>query len=213
MRQRFLTSGLDAFEDHEILEMLLFYAIPRKNTNLIAHQLIDDYGSLSAVLNASADDLMTRHGIGENAAVLLSLLTPVVRRIQVSALGVELSSLKNVGKYLVELFRGVQVECFYQLCFNRKKKMLLCKKLDTGSLSSSRVDIRALLQNALLPGVDSVVISHNHPDGDAMPSPEDYAATERVREALKYIDVDLWDHIIVSGERYASLRRSGYFSM
>ncbi len=211
LRQRFLSCGLDAFEDHEILEMLLFYAIPRKNTNPTAHELINYFGSLYGVFNASADDLMSRDGIGENAAILLKLLPEISRRVRLPSRGTVLPNLKAVGRYLVELFRGEREEIFYQLCFNQQRKLILCRKIGSGDASSSRMDMRELLRNALTPGVDCVVISHNHPSGDITPSSEDYDLTTHVQKALRYANIALWDHIIVSDDRYVSLRGAGFF--
>ena len=131
MRQRFLKGGLDSFADHEALELLLYYAIPRRDTNPIAHALMERYGSLSAVLTAPVEDLKKVEGVGESAAVLLKLAPQLYRKARLSDAEQEtvLSSVERVGAYLLERFAGEKNEVVYQLCLDRKGKLLVCKKL------------------------------------------------------------------------------------
>lgn len=210
MRRRFLENGLNAFADHEVLEMLLFYAIPRRDTNELAHHLLDRYGSLEAVFSAPVEDLMRMDGIGENAAVLLKLVPKVVQKARLSAnKEIILNSTERAGDYLLDLFRGEKNEVIYQLCLDRKGKLLACRKLNEGGADSSELNIRRLVENALLVSASGVILSHNHPSGIALPSPEDYAATDRVQEALKMVGVTLADHIIVADDDYVSMADSG----
>ena len=134
MRQRFMTGGLDAFADHEILELLLYYAIPRRDTNPIAHALMERYGSLPAVLAAPMEDLKRTEGIGESAAVLLHLVPQVCRRARLAQVGEDqvLNSSERAGAYLLECFDGESREVIYQLCLDRKGKLLACKRLGEG---------------------------------------------------------------------------------
>ena len=182
MRQRFLKGGLDSFADHEALELLLYYAIPRRDTNPIAHALMERYGSLSAVLTAPVEDLQRVAGIGESAAVLLKLAPQLYRKARLSDAEQEtvLSSVERVGAYLLERFAGEKNEVVYQLCLDRKGKLLACKKLGEG--------------------------------GVALPSQEDYAATDRAKEALAVVGVALTDHIVVADGDYVSMADSGYIT-
>ena len=211
MRQRFLKSGLDAFADHEALELLLYYAIPRRDTNPIAHALMERYGSLSAVLAAPVEDLKKVEGVGESAAILLKLAPQLYRKAKMSDAEQEtiLSSVERVGAYLLERFAGEKNEVVYQLCLDRKGKLLVCKKLGEGGVTSADLDIRRLVENALLSSASAVILSHNHPSGIALPSREDYATTQWVQEALRTIGVELLDHIIVAENDYVSLADSG----
>ena len=214
MRQRFLKSGLDAFADHEALELLLYYAIPRRDTNPIAHALMERYGSLSAVLAAPVEDLKKVEGVGESAAILLKLAPQLYRKAKMSDAEQEtiLSSVERVGAYLLERFAGEKNEVVYQLCLDRKGKLLVCKKLGEGGVASADLDIRRLMENALLTGASSVVLAHNHPSGVALPSRDDYAATDRAKTALAVVGVALTDHIIVADGDFVSMADSGYIA-
>ena len=214
MRQRFLKSGLDAFADHEALELLLYYAIPRRDTNPIAHALMERYGSLSAVLAAPVEDLKKVEGVGESAAILLKLAPQLYRKAKMSDAEQEtiLSSVERVGAYLLERFAGEKNEVVYQLCLDRKGKLLVCKKLGEGGVASADLDIRRLGENALLTGASSVVLAHNHPSGVALPSRDDYAATDRAKTALAVVGVALTDHIIVADGDFVSMADSGYIA-
>ena len=214
MRQRFMTGGLDAFADHEILELLLYYAIPRRDTNTIAHALMERYGSLPAVLAAPMEDLKRTEGIGESAAVLLHLVPQVCRRARLAQVGEDqvLNSSERAGAYLLECFDGESREVIYQLCLDRKGKLLACKRLGEGSVASADLDVRRLVENAILTGASAVILAHNHPSGVALPSDGDYTATMRVRAALNAIGIELADHIIVADGDFVSMADSGYLS-
>lgn len=214
MRQRFMTGGLDAFADHEILELLLYYAIPRRDTNPIAHALMERYGSLPAVLAAPMEDLKRTEGIGESAAVLLHLVPQVCRRARLAQVGEDqvLNSSERAGAYLLECFDGESREVIYQPCLDRKGKLLACKRLGEGSVASADLDVRRLVENAILTGASAVILAHNHPSGVALPSDGDYTATMRVRAALNAIGIELADHIIVADGDFVSMADSGYLS-
>ena len=211
MRQRFLKGGLEPFADHEALELLLYYAIPRRDTNPIAHALMERYGSLSAVLTAPVEDLKKVEGVGESAAILLKLAPLLYRKAKLSDAEQEtvLSSVERVGAYLLERFAGEKNEMVYQLCLDRKGKLLACKRLGEGGVASADLDIRRLVENALLSSASAVILSHNHPSGIALPSREDYATTQQAQDALRTIGVELLDHIIVAEDDYVSLADSG----
>ena len=214
MRQRFMTGGLDAFADHKILELLLYYAIPRRDTNPIAHALMERYGSLPAVLAAPMEDLKRTEGIGESAAVLLHLVPQVCRRARLAQVGEDqvLNSSERAGAYLLECFDGESREVIYQLCLDRKGKLRACKRLGEGSVASADLDVRRLVENAILTGASAVILAHNHPSGVALPSDGDYTATMRVRAALNAIGIELADHIIVADGDFVSMADSGYLS-
>ena len=214
MRPRFLGGGLDSFADHEALELLLYYAIPRRDTNPIAHALMERYGSLSAVLTAPVEDLQKVEGIGESTAILLKLAPQLYRKAKLSDAEQEtvLSSVERVGAYLLERFAGEKNEVVYQLCLDRKGKLLACKKLGEGSVASADLDIRRLVENAILTSASAVILAHNHPSGVALPSQDDYAATDRAKEALAVVGVALTDHIIVADGDFVSMADSGYIT-
>ena len=212
MRARFLTAGLDAFADHEALELLLYYAIPRRDTNPIAHALMERYGSLSAVLSAPVEDLKKVEGIGESAAILIKLAAELPKKASLADAEREtaLSDVARIGAFLLERYRGEKSEVIYQLCLDRKGKLLACKRLGEGDMSSANLDIRRVVENAILFSASGVVLAHNHPSGIALPSEADYIATERARAALETLGVALVDHVILADGDFVSLAESGY---
>ena len=113
---------------------------------------------------------------------------------------------------MLERFAGEKNEVVYQLCLDRKGKLLVCKKLGEGGVTSADLDIRRLVENALLTGASAVVLAHNHPSGVALPSRDDYAATDRAKTALAVVDVALIDHIIVADGDFVSMADSGYIA-
>lgn len=209
--QRFLREGLDGFDEHNILELLLFYAIPRKDTNELAHRLMDDFGSLAGVLDASAQELQQVEGVGENTAGFLKLL-PELTRVYYSQKQQDLclASTEQAGRFLLPRFIGRQEETVLLTCLDGKCRVLSCTVLHKGSLNSSEVNVRKLLTAALKHNAAAVILAHNHPGGVALPSPEDLSATARIKAALEAADIRLLDHIIVADHDFVSLADSGY---
>ena len=212
MRQRFLAEGLDQFTDVQILEILLFYCIARQDTNPIAHELLNHFGSLSQVLEAPVEELCKVDGIGENTAVFLKLITQVGRcyltdRASKSRI---LPTLDSCAKYLKTFFFGRNVETVYLLCLDAKCKMLCCKKISEGDVNSTTLSVRKIVETALSTNASSVVLAHNHPGGLAVPSNVDVQTTLRIADALQAVDVHFIDHILVTDDDYVSLAQSGY---
>lgn len=210
-REQFRRSGLDSFSDHEVLELLLYYAIPRRDTNDAAHRLLEKFGSLQGVFTAPAEELVRVEGVGEGAAVFLTLLGAAQKRTMQST-GTEriLNSTDKCGRFFLELLANERQEYLYQVCLDRKGKLLSCKKLSQGNTDCAALSIRQVVENALLSGATSVVLAHNHPSGVALPSDSDRAVTLWVQEALKPLDICLLDHIIVADGDYVSMNQSGY---
>ena len=210
LKDRFRREGLDNFDELYVLELLLFYCIPRVDTNPIAHRLLDHFGSLTAVLEADPKELERVEGIGENASTFLSLITQVGRYYQVkrSQQGEVLTSISKCGEYLVPYFFGREVETVFLLCLDAKSKVLCCKKVGEGSVNSANIPIRRLVEIALGVNATTVVLAHNHPSGLALPSADDIQTTHRVAAALDAVDIVLADHIIVTNDDYISLVQS-----
>ena len=202
-KEQFRRQGLDGFADHEVLELLLYYAIPRKDTNEIAHRLLQKFDSLQNVFSAPLEELSKVDGVGESAALFLTLLPQVQKRAMRSG-GKErvLNSVDKCGRYFLELL--------YQACLDGKGKLLSCKKLSQGSADCTALSVRQVVENALLSGASAVVLAHNHPSGVALPSESDRAVTLWVRDALKTMDIRLLDHIIVADNDFVSMNQSGY---
>ncbi len=213
LKDRFRREGLDNFDELYVLELLLFYCIPQKDTNPIAHRLLDHFGSLTAVLEASPAELEKVEGIGENAATFLTLITEVGRYYQVKRQrqGQILGTIDQCGRYLEPFFFGREVETVFLLCMDAKSKVLCCKKVGEGSVNSANVPIRRIVEIALGVNATSVVLAHNHPGGLALPSAEDIQTTYRVAAALEAVEILLADHIIVANDDYVSLVQSNRY--
>ena len=215
VRQRYLEEGLDGFKEHEALEMLLFYCLARKDTNDLAHRLLEEFGSLPAVMCATPAQLSAVSGIGENAAVFLSFINDFNRFVQVRTIEDDCKSLKTLeecGAYLHPKFFGRRNEVVYLLCLDSKCKILGCKMLGEGSVNSAAVPIRRIVEHALNMNASTVVLAHNHPSGVALPSTDDLNTTRILANALQVVDVLLADHIIYSNDEFVSLSMSRYFS-
>jgi DNA repair protein RadC len=213
MKKRFLQHGLENFDDHNVLELLLFYAQPRGDVNPTAHALLDRLGSLAAVFDAPIDELTKIPGIGETTAIFIKLIPQVSRRYLMSRSSYDniLNSTQKAGEYLLPRFYAERDEIVYMVCLDAKCKVLNCKLLFRGGVNSANVSIRKIVENALLYNSTSVIIAHNHTSGIALPSQEDKATTRRIQEALRAVDVILADHIVVADDDYVSMADNGFF--
>ena len=212
LKARFLETGLDSFTDVQALELLLFYAIPQKDTNPIAHALLDRFGSLSQVLDAPLEALKKVPGISDHSASLLRLVTELARFYQVdSAQRTEvLTSLDACGRYLVPRFFGRKVETVFLLCLDAKCKVLCCREIGEGSVNAASISVRKVVEAALSANATSVVLAHNHPSGVALPSADDVQTTRRIAAALSAVEVKLIDHIVVAEGDFISMAQSSY---
>ena len=212
LKKRFHNEGLDHFEPHEVLELLLFYCIPRKDTKGIAYALLKRFGDLPGVLNASAAELKKVPEVGENTAAFLNLIRQVQRYYDVSNVCDEiLIDLEACGRYLVPQFKNQRNEVVMLLCLDAKCKVLECCKVGEGSVNSAAIPIRRIVEMALGANATSVVLAHNHPSGIAVPSEEDKVTTRHLGQALWSVEIELTDHIVVADGDYVSLRQSGFY--
>lgn len=212
MRRRFMEHGLDSFEDHSILELLLFYAQPRKDMNVTAHRLLEAFGSLEGVFDAAPEALKTVEGVGDSAAVLIHLVPEVARRYLISKAGPGriLNDSEAAGRYLLPRFLTCKEERMILVCMDAKLKVLDCREIGRGDTISVSVNIRSIVQLALGQNATYVLLAHNHTSGIALPSNEDVAVTLRVRQVLAEVGVTLTDHIVVAGDDFVSMADSGY---
>ena len=215
LRERFRKEGLVNFKTHEVLEFLLTYSIARKDTNPIAHDLLDHFGSLEAVLEATEEELMEVEGIGERSASLIHLM-PALSAYYLDEKNTRshliCDSTAVVGQYLIPKFLGQTEECSYLLSLNNRKQLLSCDLVGHGSVSSAPIYFRKISQILLRHQATAAVIAHNHPKGFALPSNDDIRVTRLLADFTRQLEVELVDHIIVSGTDYVSLRESGVLS-
>lgn len=215
-RERFREEGLEHFSERQVLEFLLSFSIPRKDTAPTAEALLDCFGSFPQVLEAKVEELQKVPGIGENSATLLALTMAVSRYYEQKKRQeafVCLNTAEKYGAFLLPYFRGQRNELVYLLCLDAKCKPLSCKKVGEGSVNSAGIPIRRIVEMALTVSATSVVLAHNHPSGLALPSGDDVLTTGRIAKALEAVEIGLVDHIIVADDDFVSLAQSGYYGL
>ena len=215
IRESYTEHGLDSFNDINALELLLFYCIPRKDTNELAHRLLEHFGSLYAVINASLEDLMDVPGISYNSAVLITLIPQIMKKSEVSRTK-DIKTINNssdAAKFLIPRFMNEQDEVLLMLCLDNKRSIICCKEIARGTVDSVDASSRRIAETALKQKAAAVIISHNHPEGIAAPSREDDFVTKNIYKALYAVGIELDDHIIIAGEKYFSLAKEGFMSM
>ncbi len=207
---RFLAQGLEGFEPHQVLELLLFYTIPRQDTNELAHTLLNAFGSLSGVLDAPYERLLEVKGVGENTAAFLKLV-PAAARLYCAQEneGAFLNSAETAGQVLKPHFLGLREEMVYAAFADAKGKCLAVERIHRGSINAAEVNVRALVARAMQTGAAGVLLAHNHPGGMALPSQEDVQTTLRLKAALETVEIQLMDHLVFADGDFVSLRQSG----
>ena len=213
LKERFLREGLDHFDELYVLELLLFYCIPRRDTNPIAHNLLDHFGSLTNVFEATVEELQKVPGISKNTAIFLSLIPQTGRYYQIKRAepGQILHTIDQCGRYLVPFFYGRENETVFLLCLDAKCKVLGCKMVGEGSVNSANIPIRRVVEIALNTNATTVVLAHNHPSGLALPSADDIQTTLRLAKAMAAVEITLADHIVVADNDFVSMTQSGYY--
>ncbi len=207
---RFLDEGLERFEPHQVLELLLFYAIPRKDTNELAHTLMNTFGSVRAVLDAPYERLLEVPGIGEHAASMIKLIPELLRVYDSEGDdGLYITSADMAARILGARFLGRREELVYALFTDATARCIGVELLHRGSVNATEVSVRALVSRAMACGAVGVLLAHNHPGGMALPSQEDVDTTLRMIAALRMVDIQLMDHLVFGGRDYVSMRQSG----
>lgn len=208
LRRRYAKEGLDNFEPHEVLELLLFYVIPRGNVNHIGHRLINRFGSLAGVFHAKYEELMTIEGVGEQAALYLKLIPDVCRRYLLSSAQDKgtfaLSNSTLAHAYLAPYFVGRTVETLYAVCMNNAGVPVDCCYISEGTSNATQVDVRKIIEAVIRNNAVAVILCHNHPDGVARPSQEDIRLTKKVKDVLDAMGVILLDHLILVNDDFVS---------
>mgnify|MGYP003307498332 FL=1 len=213
VKKRFLGEGLDHFDEVHALELLLFYADPRKDVNPLAHRLLERFGGLHQVLTAPPEQLMAVEDVGEHTAILLALIKGISQKYLIGHEGsdVRLNTLEECGDYLHKHFVGRRDEVVMLLCLDAKRMPLCCRIVSEGSVNTAEVSVRKVVEAALSVNATTVMLAHNHPSGLAVPSMEDIITTRRMATALDAVGILLEDHIVVAGKEYVSLRDSNYY--
>ena len=212
MKRQFAEHGGEGMNDIQFLEMLLYYAIPRSDTNVIAHALLDRCGSIRGVLDADVSDLRQVEGVGESAAIFLRTVREALRRYVTSPNRETafICSSSDAGRYFVPILQYETEEKVYLMCLNGRGGLISCAQVASGTLCVANVSIRKLVDEAVRRRCVSAVLAHNHPQGFAIPSVEDRTFTQELKRALGLMEIKLMDHIIVADGDYVSFAQSGY---
>ncbi len=207
LREKYIATGGDTFTDHEMLELALFYAIPRSNTNDIAHALLDRFGSLEGVISAAPENLAQIDGIGEHSAIFLSLIGEFLRRVARASVKPKkkYTCLQDAVDHLHRMFIGVAQERIYLMMFDNGMRLIDTVELARGAVNHVSLDPHRLMKEALLCNASAVLIAHNHPDGEPRPSEDDLRTTDRIQYLLSTTGITLLDHLIFSGGSYTSI--------
>ena len=200
VRERFRQEGLAAFSEHEVLELLLTYAIPQRDVNPLAHELIAQFGSLAGVLEADERELLRVDGVGAKAASLLTLIPQLLGRYQMSRMGARpvIENLAQAKEYCGALFFGAQEERVYMICMDQAGHVLHPALVRKGTLDAVPLYAREIVELALRYNPYAVLLTHNHPSGYAFPSQADYDVTSMIVGALTVVGVRVVDHLILS---------------
>ena len=212
MRDRFIRDkGFENFEDHQILELLLFYANPRGDTNPVAHKLLDTFGSMKGVLEARPEQLIAVEGVGKQAATLISMVVPLTRVWHRCAMEApeKIGNSREAENYCLSILAGERTERFYVVSLNAKCNVLGRRKISEGSLSEVSAYPRMVMETALNYNAHSVLLCHNHPGGTCAPSPEDISSTLQLQRLLNGVGILVLDHIIVAGDKTYSMIQHG----
>lgn len=211
MRARIRNGGISNLEEHEILEYILYAFVPRKDTNEIAHALIDKFGSLAGVLNADEKRLAEVAGMTQNASLFIACLPEILRCYMLSC-EKERQSLKGRGdirKFLGNKLYGLREEELYAIALDSRSGIIDARNLAKGSADAVELNVRAVVDFALKNKASSIIVAHNHPSGNPAPSQKDIDITQELYGTLSALGISLLDHYIFSGTKYYSFEENG----
>ncbi len=224
MLNRYIENGINSFEEHEVLEMLLYLAYPQIDTNPKAHMLLDRFGSLDNLLNASVDELLmdvadqgSRNknndgSLTQRAATIISLIRDLDKYAKIKSAdsnlrNTVLSDVYDVGRFCCKHFGSYPVEMFYMIVLDSKSKVKNIIKLSEGNVRSAMVDLEKIIMLAIKHKANGIILCHNHPGGNLEISNADKSATDKIAASLNTINIPLIDHIICCEDSYESMRK------
>ena len=210
MKAEFLARGLEGWPDHRVLELLLFYTIPQGDVNDLAHELVERFGSLAGVLDASVEELKKVKGVGDHTAVFLRMLPAVLGRYQGARtrLSAIINSPEEAYAWLEPYFFGARNEMVYVLCLDGKRQVLGVRKVAEGSIELAEVNTRRIAEEAIGLRAVQIYVAHNHVSNLAIPSQADWLTTDTLRGALRPIGIELIDHLVFVDGDMVSLKDS-----
>jgi DNA repair protein RadC len=211
MRARLLTAGPEALNDQDLLEMLLFIALPRRDTKAIARALLARFDTFAAAITAPLTELLAVEGLGESgAAALKTAQAAALRLVRGKVLGrTVIGNWQALLDYLSALLAHERVECFRVLFLDARNRLLADEAQGQGTINRAPVFPREVARRALELHATAVILVHNHPSGDPSPSKDDVAMTRAIAQALEPLGITLHDHVVVGGAATTSFRQQG----
>ena len=212
MKKYFLDCGLDSLSDHQVLELLLFYCVPRRDTNELAHKMIKEFGSLYNLFDSDPHVIARKCEVSLNVAILIAMMPQIARRYYTSKFLLDrpvLNSTKKIGNYGIALMLGRTVEHFFIICLNSQRKLIESVLVAEGTVDETPIYPRKIVEIALKYHATSIVLLHNHPGGSFLPSQQDIDSTRKIISVLEPINIEVLDHIIISGNEYYSFVENG----
>lgn len=210
LREKFLGANGVQLEDHELLELLLFYSVPRINTNEQAHDLINSFGSLKGVFDADIKDLQRIKKIGESSATLIKVVSALISRysVQCEDPRQQYNTFSQVSSYLQGLFAGLSTEKVYLLLFNNAMRLIKAVPVGDGSVNMTSISPNMAARTAIEYNAAYVILAHNHPAGLAIPSSEDVKTSYMMKAAFNTIGLTMIDHFLIADGKCVPILRS-----
>jgi DNA repair protein RadC len=211
LRARFLAGGAGAVAEHELIEMVLFLALPRRDTKAIARELLARFSSYANVISAPLAELLSVPGLGEAGAAALKLVQASAQHLAKTEVLYRpvLSNWDRLMEYLQAVLAREKVEQFRVLYLDNRNKLLADLPQARGTVNHTPVYPREVVKRALELHATAIILVHNHPSGDPSPSDEDIAMTRDIKNAAAALDIVLHDHVIVGNGRWLSFRKAG----
>jgi DNA repair protein RadC len=208
MRQRLLKAGPDALADHEMLEMILFIALPRRDTKPIARALLTRFRTFGGVLGAPERELRTIEGLGEAGTAAVKLVQAAALRMMRQDLTSQpvLSTWDRLTNYLVVAMGNERIEQFRVLFLDGRNKLIADEVQGTGTINHAPAYPREVVRRCLELHATAIILAHNHPSGEPAPSREDVALTTEIARAAATMGISVHDHIVVGRGRWLSFR-------
>ncbi len=213
MRDLYHNAGLESLPEHTVLEIMLYYALPQGDTNELAHELINHFGSIHGVFDASYEELLNFKGLGEVSATMIKFV-PEVTSYVLSRKALQrgkVSSGVDAGEYFTARLLNAKFEELHMMSLDARGSIIKCTKMHEGTVNVVQIVTRKIMAEALSTNASSVILAHNHPSGVSVPSTNDVFVTKTLYNVLYQSNIFLMDHIIVSGNNFSSMRELGWF--
>lgn len=213
LREKVKNNGLKALSEHEIVELLLNYAIPRQNTNPLAHELINNFGSLSKVIDADYYDLLKVKGMGEESVLFINIISSLIKEYKKSKASEENIIIRNTldgVNYFRKVFNVEIKEVLHVICLSKLGKIVSAFNFDGASDTEIKFDFKMFIDKINRDNVHSIMMFHTHPAGKVEPSVSDLQTTQRCVYICYMLGINFLDHLILSDTEHCSMHQCGY---